>query len=114
MSHPPKSAPCLHSLSDNNLTNYSQDMSSLLKLVEVLPQTKIESLRCGPAQMCFVSAHIDTSALAILAHPLTRSLRGNNIGFEGASALAAVVKQTKIITLECAAARAFAFCVSAR
>ena len=36
-------------MSENNLTNYGQDMSGLLKLVEILPQTKIESLECAPA-----------------------------------------------------------------
>ena len=39
----------------------------------------------------------------ILAPPLTRSLRGNNIGVEGASALAAILKETMISNLECAA-----------
>ena len=37
------------SLDDNKLTNYGQDMSGLLKLVKILPQTKIESLRCAAA-----------------------------------------------------------------
>ena len=39
----------------------------------------------------------------ILAPPLTRSLRGNSIGDEGASALAAILKETKITNLKCAA-----------
>ena len=34
-------------MGSNNLTNYGKDMSGLLKLVEILPQTKIESLRCA-------------------------------------------------------------------
>ena len=37
------------------------------------------------------------------------SLQKNNIGGEGASALAAILKETKITNLECTAARAFAF-----
>ena len=38
----------------NNLTNYGEDMSGLLKLVEVLPQTKIEGLGCAPTMsVCF-------------------------------------------------------------
>ena len=45
--HPPPSAAC--SLGGNNLTNNGKDMSGLLKLVEILPQTKIESLECAPA-----------------------------------------------------------------
>ena len=53
----------------------------------------------------FLSAPLDTALLshAVLAPPLTRSLRGNNIGVEGASALAAILKETMISNLECAA-----------
>jgi hypothetical protein len=40
----------------------------------------------------------------IPALPLPRSLSANDIGVEGASALAAVVKETQIRHLECAAA----------
>ena len=38
------------SLDDNNLTDYGKDMSAVLKLAEVLPQTKIQTLRCLPAE----------------------------------------------------------------
>ena len=41
--------PAACSLGSNNLTDYGEDMSGLLKLVEVLPLTKIESLKCAPA-----------------------------------------------------------------
>ena len=41
--------PSLRSLADNNLTNNGKDMSGLLKLVEILPLTKIESLGCAAA-----------------------------------------------------------------
>ena len=44
--------------------------------------------------------------ITILAPPLTRSLYGNTIGEKGASALAAVLKKTRISQLKCAA---FAF-----
>ena len=46
IAHPPLPA-C--SLADNNLTNNGKDMSGLLKLVEILPLTKIESLGCAAA-----------------------------------------------------------------
>ena len=36
----------MRSLDNNNLTNYGKDMSAVLKLAEVLPQTKIQTLRC--------------------------------------------------------------------
>ena len=38
------------SLDSNNLTNSGKDMSAVLKLVEVLPQTKVQSLRCLSAK----------------------------------------------------------------
>ena len=41
-----------------------------------------------------------------LLPPIPCSLGYNNIGVEGASALAAILKETKITTLECAAAPA--------
>ena len=52
--------PLARSLGSNNLTDYGEDMSGLLKLAEVLPQTKIESLGCAAAQVfafVHVSAH---------------------------------------------------------
>ena len=44
------SAPAEHlhlprSLDNNNLTDYGDDMSGVIKLAEVLPQTKLQSLR---------------------------------------------------------------------
>ena len=42
-------------------------------------------------------------SLTILAPPLTHSLGGNDIGVEGVSALAAVLKETMISNLKCAA-----------
>ena len=53
----PRPAP--RSLRGNNLTNDGKDMSGLLKLVEILPQTKIESLGCAatPSVRFCVSAH---------------------------------------------------------
>ena len=48
------------------------------------------------------------------APPLARSLWENYIGFQGASALAAILKETKITTLKCAAAPSVRFRVNAR
>ena len=50
-----------------------------------------------------MSRAVDTLALTITAPPLVRSLRLNGIRAKGAVALAAVLKDTKITTLECAA-----------
>ena len=46
--------------------------------------------------------------------PLARSLYNNGIGDKGASALAAILKETQINDLKCAAAQAFAFVSAAR
>ena len=51
--------------------------------------------------LAFVSAPIHTPTLAPFL-PLARSLAINNIGAEGATALAAILKETKIEKLECA------------
>ena len=42
----------MRSLANNNLTGsiFSPDMSAVLKLAEVLPQTKIQTLRYLPAK----------------------------------------------------------------
>ena len=57
-----------------------------------------------------MSMPVDTPTLSpfpIL--PLARSLADNGIGAEGASALAAILKETQITNLECARPRVFAF-----
>ena len=38
------------SLDNNYLTNYGRDMSAVLKLAEVLPQSKLQTLRCLSAK----------------------------------------------------------------
>ena len=40
----------MRSLDKNRLTNRGEDMSAVLKLAEVLPETKIQTLRCLPAK----------------------------------------------------------------
>ena len=53
----------------------------------------------------FLSTPIDTPTLSPLPIlPLACSLADNGIGAEGTSALAAVLKETKITDLKCAAA----------
>ena len=63
-------------------------------------------MRRHPEVFAFVSAPVDTLIYSptIFAPPLVRSLRHNKIGDKGASALAAVLKETRITHLECAAA----------
>jgi len=78
-------------------------------LAAVLNETKITNLKCAatPEVFTFVSAPIDTPSPIL---PLARSLRGNQIGAQGATALAAILNETKITNLKCAAApKVFAF-----
>ena len=57
----------------------------------------------------FLSTPVDTCLLSYCPHPSLCSLKYNDIGAEGASALAAILKETQITQLKCAAARVFAF-----
>ena len=50
-----------------------------------------------------MSAPIDTPTLTVPILPLARSLGGNHIRAEAATALAAILNKTKITNLKCAA-----------
>ena len=82
-------------------------------LAAVLNETNITNLKCAaaPEVFAFVSAPIDTPTLSpfpIL--PLAHSLSVNAIGAEGATKLAAILNETQITNLKCAAApEVFAF-----
>jgi hypothetical protein len=80
-------------------------------LAAILKETKITSLGCAAAQgFAFMSAPVYMLALPPFPLHLARSLEGNYIGAKGASALAAVLKETIITSLKCASAReVFAF-----
>ena len=76
-------------------------------LAAVLKETQITHLKCAAAPECSLSCQRPLTRL--LSHrvpppPLAHSLADNEIGDEGASALAAVLKETKITNLQCAAA----------
>ena len=53
----------------------------------------------------FVSAPLTRTCPLTVPPPIPRSIGNNRIGAEGASALAAVLKETKITVLGCAATR---------
>ena len=59
-----------------------------------------------PRLFAFVSAPIDTPAYSLIVPipPIACSISDNDIGDEGASALAAILKETQIQELECTAA----------
>ena len=87
-------------------------------LAAILKETQITNLRCAPSARMFAFASerpLTSCSLTILAPPLTHSLGGKDIGVEGASALAAVLKETQIKHLGCAIApQSVRFCVSVR
>ena len=63
-------------------------------------------MRRHPEVFAFVSAPADTHTCPLtLPPPIPRSIGYNRIGDEGASALAAILKETMISNLKCAAAR---------
>ena len=75
-------------------------------LAAVLKETMITDLKCAAAPEVFasVSAPVDMPALSPFpSHPSFGSLQCNDIGDKGASALVAILKETKITHLECAA-----------
>ena len=78
-------------------------------LSKLLPSAAaVKSLKCaGAAQgFAFVSAPADTHLPSHCAPtPIPRSIGNNRIGAEGASALAAILKETMISNLKCAATR---------
>ena len=92
--------PLTRSLGENNI-----GVKGASVLAAVLKETKITDLKCAaPLVFAFVSAPIDTAALSLPPTQPPVSLYKNNIGPEGASALAAVLKETQITNLKCAAA----------
>ena len=75
----------------------------ITKLCEGLKGSAVTSLECAatPQVFAFLSAPIDTPTLSPFPSCpfFACSIGGNNIGDEGASALAAILKETKITTL---------------
>ena len=100
-----RSAPRSHSLDWNNIGDKGASA-----LATILEATQITKLRCAAPRSRLVSAPCQGCSITILA----RSLDGNPIGDRGASALAAVLKETRISQLKCAATPSVRFCVCAR
>ena len=96
-------------LSDDRYSRGTYTAEGITKLCEGLKGSSVTSLECAaaPSAFAFVSAPADTYLPSYCAPtPIPRRLWSNSIGLgEGASALAAVLKETKITTLGCAAAQ---------
>ena len=70
-------------------------------LAAILKETKITNLKCAatpPQAFAFVSAPIDTPILTVPNLPLVRSLEQNRLRAKGATALAAILNETKVLT----------------
>ena len=81
-------------------------------LAAVLKETQITHLKCAAAPECLLSCQRPLTrpySLTVSILPLTCSLGSNGLGDEGVTALAAVLKETKITNLKCAAPEVFAF-----
>ena len=95
----------------NNLTNYGRDMSCLLKLVEILPQTKIESLNFAKTALCGLDSYGKGTYTADAITKLCEGLKGssmtslnvaqNKIKGDAAENLATVVLEHAIMTDFC-------------
>ena len=76
-------------------------------LAAILKETQIQQLECAaaPQRSLFCQRPLTrTCHLTLPTAPIPRSIGSNFIGYEGASALAAVLKETQITNLKCAAA----------
>ena len=80
---------------------------AITKLCESLKGSTVTSLKCATAEACSLlyQRPLTRAYVLSLPPPIARSLKNNGIGAEGASALAAVLKETMISNLKCAATR---------
>ena len=80
--------------------------TSATALATILSKTMITNLECAAARECLLWCQCPLTCYADFLTPppppLARSLRGNAIRGKGASALAAILKETKITGLKCA------------
>ena len=114
----------LASLRENSITELNLSWGGVgvpgaIVLSKLLPSaTAITSLKYTPAtQMCLLSCQRPlTRLLSHRSYPALRLhiIAGNFVGAEGAAALAAILKETQIQELRCAATQySVRFCVSA-
>ena len=79
----------------------------ITKLCEALKGSAVTSLECAaaPSARLSVNARWHACSLTLPTSPNLCSLWGNEIGDKGASALAAILTETMISNLKCAATR---------
>ena len=122
LSAPVDTPPFLGSLTNNSLCGITfgegtYTAEGITKLCEALNESAVTSLkkvRRRPTCLRFCQRPLTRTCPLTVPPHIPCSIRYNRIGDEGASALAAVLKETKISHLECAAAQySVRFCVSA-
>ena len=113
VSAPIDTPPPLGSLADNlicGITRFGDGTytaEGITKLCEGLKGSELTWLECAAAPECSLSCQRPLTRTCSLTAPAQPpgSLFRNSIGPEGASALAAVLKETQITNLKCAATR---------
>ena len=93
----------------DNDGEFVYNTEGIIALCEALKGSAVTSLECAAAPKCLPFCQRPLTCLLTLPPPIPYSLGGNDIGAQGASALAAILKETQITNLECAAAPEFAF-----
>ena len=97
----------------NSIANNNIGAEGACTLTAILKETQIQELECATAPEHLLLCQCPLTRLVShrpATSPALRSLWSNHIGAEGASALAAILKETQISDLKCAAApRVFAF-----
>ena len=107
--------PTHDSLADNGLCGVDEEgdgdytTEGITALCKGIKGSALTSLECAAVPKCSLLCQrppVDTRLLSHCPHPspIPCSLAENFIGAKGASALAAILKHTKITNLECAAA----------
>ena len=91
--------PLARSLGSNNIR-----AEGATALAAILNETKITKLMCAPTPEYLISCQRPLTCLLTLPPPIPYSLEGNHIGAQGACALAAILNETKVTHLKCAAA----------
>ena len=117
VSTPVDTPPSLGSLDCNQLCgiwiDYEGDImgtytaEGITKLCEALKGSAVTSLKCAatPERLLLCQRPLTRTCPLTVPRPIPCSIQHNHIGDEGVSALAAILKETMISNLECAATR---------
>ena len=98
-----------NSITELNLRGGGVGVPGAIVLSKLLPSAAaLTSLKCAPAapkRSLLCQRPLTRTCPLTVPPPIPRSIGNNRIGAEGASALAAILKETMISNLKCAATR---------